>query len=194
MGLNLADDLNIPGPSDIIALIPDIDPQVIDLDFGDIGTIPIGDMGSFTIEKIVFDNGMDWNLEFRNALPFPVDLVSFDIYVGDWTEGEIPPGTEKFCSLTMENIDPYTTRIESMVFESNPPELEFNSSLTIDINIDVNENPSTLNNCDLDLCVADAITLDGSFDPNNVSSCSSACDPCLEIFVCPTRKPLNLVL
>ena len=157
----------------------------LDIDFD---AIDLGEIGDISIEKIILNDSMEWEVEFRNGLPFIVDL-SFNIYKGPISNQEL------FTSLLVENIDPYTTVVDNINFESY--ELTLDSSLFAELDFVVHEDQLPSENCPLNICIADAISVDETsgeviVNEDNFSIyesteiCTSNCDPCFgeDVFVC----------
>ena len=157
----------------------------LDIDFD---AIDLGEIGDISIEKIILNDSMEWEVEFRNGLPFIVDL-SFNIYKGPISNQEL------FTSLLVENIDPYTTVVDNINFESY--ELTLDSSLFAELDFVVHEDQLPSENCPLNICIADAISVDETsgeviVNEDNFSIyesteiCTSNCNPCFgeDVFVC----------
>lgn len=151
--------------------------------------IDLGDLGSISIEKIILDESMLWEIEFRNGLPFTVDNLEFNIFKGAIIDNN------KFTSLTISSIAPYTTVNGNVQFESY--ELSLESSLFAEISIQVDSEQIPQDQCSLNICVSDALSINENtgeiiindnnftiFNDNN--DCSSNCDPCFgeELYVC----------
>ncbi len=165
------------------------DPIVVEVPLEiDFDAIDLGDIGDISIEKIILDESMEWEVEFRNGLPFVMDL-NFNIYKGPISNQNI------FTSLIIGDIEPYTTVTESIQFESY--ELTLDASLFAEIEFIVHEDQLPPEDCSLNICISDSISIDQNtgeiiVDEDNFSIydspeiCSSNCDPCFgeDVFVC----------
>jgi len=120
------------------------------LNLGDLGDL--GDLGEITVEKIILSDEMEWEVEFRNGLPFIIESLNFNIYKGQ-VEND-----DKLTSLIIESILPYTTVIDYVQFESY--ELTLDASLFAEIEIIVDSNEAPSEQCDLNICISDAISID----------------------------------
>ena len=166
------------------------DPIIIEVPLSiDTDAISLGDLGSISIEKIILDESMSWQIEFRNGLPFVVQSLEFNIYKGDITNNN------KFTSLSILDIAPYTTVNGNVQFESY--ELTLDNSLFAEISIQVDSEQIPQDQCSLNICVSDALSINNQtgeilIDENNFtiyddnSDCNNNCNPCFgeDIYVC----------
>ena len=155
----------------------------------DMDAIDLGDLGEITVEKIILSDEMEWEVEFRNGLPFIIQSLNFNIY-----KGEIE-NDDKLTSLSIDDILPYTTVTDYVLFDSY--ELTLDASLFAEIEIIVDSDEAPQEQCDLNICISDGISIDDEsgevlVDENNftiydnINDCNTGCDPCLgeNLFVC----------
>jgi len=152
---NLSIPIDLSSVPDPIALATEeiYEPIVVEVPLDiDMNAIDLGDLGEITVEKIILSDEMEWEVEFRNGLPFIIQSLNFNIY-----KGQIE-NDDKLTSLIIENISPYTTVTDYVQFESY--ELTLDASLFAEIEIIVDSDEAPSEQCDLNICVSDAISID----------------------------------
>ena len=155
--------------------------------------ISLGDLGDISVVKIILDDTMVWTVSFTNGLPFIIESLVFNIYKGPVSDNEL------FTSLTIPNIGPYESVSEDVTFNSYELTLDESLFAKVDINLDADQVPPE--NCPLNICVANGITLDDYFNVtvnqenftfyDTIGECSdefTGCDPCIgeDIHACTT--------